>query len=421
MKSTNPTTSVMVGCVLLFGASCACAQDWPQWRGPNRDGKATGFKAPTTWPKELTKKWTVTVGDGVATPALVGDKLYVFTRQDGKEVIRCLDAASGKELWQDMYEAQGATGPASRFSGPRSSPAVAEGKVVTLGVRGTLSCLDAASGKQVWRKNDGGSLPRFFTSCSPIIVDGLCIVQLGGEGKGGIVAYDLASGDEKWKWTGDGTSYASPVLDTVGGDKEIIAETAANIVGIGVADGKLLWKTPFKVRYNAATPIVDGPTIIYSGSGRGTNAVKIEKQGEGLAAKELWSNKENVVQFNTPVLKNGLLFGISNSGKLFCINAGNGKTAWTTSTPAPAGGGQGGRGRGGMGGGQGYGSVVDAGSVLFALTPAAQLIVFEPNGKEFKQIARYKVAEGGTYAYPVVAGNRLFIKDKNALTLWTIE
>jgi outer membrane protein assembly factor BamB len=406
MKSTNPTTSVMVGCVLLFGASCACAQDWPQWRGPNRDGKATGFKAPTTWPKELTKKWTVTVGDGVATPALVGDKLYVFTRQDGKEVIRCLDAASGKELWQDMYEAQGATGPASRFSGPRSSPAVAEGKVVTLGVRGTLSCLDAASGKQVWRKNDGGSLPRFFTSCSPIIVDGLCIVQLGGEGKGGIVAYDLATGDEKWKWTGDGTSYASPVLDTVGGSKEIVAETAANIVGIGVADGKLLWKTPFKVRYNAATPIVDGPTIIYSGSGRGTNAVKIEKQGEGLAAKELWSNKDNAVQFNTPVLKNGLLFGISDKDQLFCINASDGKTAWT----APSGGKS-----------RGYGSVVDAGLVLLALTPAAQLIVFEPNDKEFKQVASYKVAAGDTYAYPVVAGNRVFVKDKNTLTLWIIE
>src|SRR5262249_29704555 len=152
----------------------AGAQDWPQWRGPNRDAKATGFTAPTTWPKEPTRKWQVKVGDGVATPALVGDKLYVFSRQEGNEGIRCLAAADGKEIWADKYEAAGFNGPDSGFPGPRSSPAVADGKVVTLGVQGTLSCLDAASGTVVWRKNDfKGSLPRFHTSSSPIIVDGL--------------------------------------------------------------------------------------------------------------------------------------------------------------------------------------------------------------------------------------------------------
>lgn len=400
---------------MLLCANCVCAQDWPQWRGPNRDAKANGFQAPKTWPKELTQKWKVKVGDGVATPALVGDKLYVFSREGGNEVVRCLEAATGKEIWQDKYEAPAVRGPAARFSGPRCSPTVAEGKVVTLGVGGTLSCFDAASGNKLWRKDDfKGSLPRFSTSSSPIVVDGLCIAQLGGERDGGIVAYDLATGAEKWKWTGDGTAYASPVLDTVEGGKEIVAETAANIVGIAIADGKLLWKTPFAASgrgrsYNACTPIVDGPTIIYSGSGRGTKAVKIEKQGDGLAAKELWSNKENAVQFNTPVLKNGLLFGISADNKLFCLNAKDGKTAWTEPVP-----GSGGRSRG-------YGSIVDAGSVLLALTPAAQLIVFEPSDKQFKQIASYKVAEGDTYAYPVVAGNRIFVKDRDSLILWTIE
>jgi outer membrane protein assembly factor BamB len=409
MMNANRTTGVLVSCVMLLCASYVCAQDWPQWRGPHRDAKANGFQAPKTWPKELTQKWKVKVGEGVATPALVGDKLYVFSREGGDEVTRCLDAVTGRELWQDKYEAPAVRGAAARFPGTRCSPAVTDGKVVTLGVGGTLSCLDAARGNKLWRKNDfKGSLPRFFTSSSPIIVDGLCVAQLGGERSGGIVAYDLATGNEKWKWTGDGTAYASPVLDTVEGTKEIVAETAANIVGIGVADGKLLWKTPFKVRYNACTPIVDGSTIIYSGSGGGTNAVKVEKQSEGLAAKELWSNKEDAVQFNTPVLKNGLLFGISADNKLFCINAKDGKTAWTE--PAPA-----------SGRNRGYGSVVDAGSVLLALTPAAQLIVFEPSDKQFKQVASYKVADGDTYAYPVVAGKRVFVKDRESLILWTIE
>src|SRR5262245_25079975 len=103
MKNANPTTGMVVGCIMLLSANGVWAQDWPQWRGPNRDAKVKGFNAPKTWPKELTQKWKVTVGDGVATPALVGDKLYVFTREGGNEVLRCLDAATGKELWQDKY------------------------------------------------------------------------------------------------------------------------------------------------------------------------------------------------------------------------------------------------------------------------------------------------------------------------------
>src|SRR6185295_9332024 len=139
---------------LVILATSVSAQDWPQWRGPNRDAKATDFKAPKTWPKELTQKWKVAVGDGVSTPALVGDKLYVFTRQDGNEVTRCLNAATGEKIWEEKYEAQGIQGPAQGFPGPRSSPAVANGNVVTLGVRGTISCLDASTGNKIWRKDE---------------------------------------------------------------------------------------------------------------------------------------------------------------------------------------------------------------------------------------------------------------------------
>src|SRR5688572_22053226 len=100
------TIILVAGCLLSITASRGLAQDWPQWRGPNRDAKAADFKAPKTWPKELTQKWKVTVGDGAATPALVGDKLYVFSREQGNEVTRCLTAADGKEVWQDKYESQ---------------------------------------------------------------------------------------------------------------------------------------------------------------------------------------------------------------------------------------------------------------------------------------------------------------------------
>jgi outer membrane protein assembly factor BamB len=433
MRSAKRTAGVLAGCVLLLGAGGLWAGDWPQWRGPNRDAHATDFKAPATWPKELTRKWRETVGDGVATPALVGDKLYVFTRQGGDEILRCLDAATGKEIWLDKYATEGVRGPDQSFPGPRCSPTVADGKVVTLGVNGVLSCLDADKGKVLWRKEDVKGYPRFHTSSSPIVVDGLCIAQMGGGSNGGIVAYDLASGEQKWKAPTDSPAYASPELLTVDGTKLVATLTETKVVAVNVADGKVAWEAPFRIEgrgYNAATPIVDGQTLIYTGSGRGVKAVRFEKEGDRITAKPLWSNPDKSVMFNTPVLKAGFLYGITADNQLFCINAQTGKTAWSAPVGAgpPAakgaekGGEKGGGGRGMRGGGGGgYGSVVDAGSVLLALTPGMQLIAFQPTDKGYTEQARIKVADSATYAYPVVSGNRIYIKDREAVTLWTID
>jgi outer membrane protein assembly factor BamB len=396
-------------CVILMGASCVFAQDWPQWRGPNRDGKVKGFAAPQEWPEKLTQKWQATVGAGDATPALVGNRLYVFTRQGDEEVTLCLDAGNGKELWRDAYAAQAVTGAASRHPGPRSSPAVAEGKVLTLGVGGVLSCLDAASGKLVWRKDPFPKIvPRFFTSTSPIIVDGMCVAQLGGADNGAILAYKLATGNEKWRWANEGPAYASPVLMTAADTKQIVTLTDKSVVGVAMADGKLLWQLPFPPQrraYNAATPIVDGQTVIYMGAGRGAKAVKIEKQGDGFTATELWSNPDLAPQYNTPVLKGGLLFGMSNRGNLFCLDAKTGRTAWLDET---------GRDRGG------FGAIVDAGPCLLALPSSSELIVYKPSAKQFEQIAAIKVSEASTYAHPVLAGNRIIVRDQETVTLYTV-
>jgi outer membrane protein assembly factor BamB len=409
--------------ISLFAAVFALlpsAADWPQWRGLNRDAKVADFKSPATWPKELTQKWDVVVGDGVATPALVGERLYVFTRQGSNEVVRCLIANDGKEIWKDEYEVRGADGPAASFAGPRCTPAVAEGKVVTLGARGILSCYEAESGKKLWSKQDFSSWPQFYVSASPILVDGLCVVQLGGRSDGSMVAYDLASGEQKWKWTGATPSYASPMLLTVGDTKLIIGQVFDGIVAINAADGKHVWEVYFSgggSRYKAATPIVHGDTLIYLDGP--AKAIKLEKDGDKFVAKDQWANKESRVEYNTPVLKDGLLFGLSQRNELFCVRTADGSTAWSEPYPTPeegAGGGSSGRGRGG-----GYGSVVDAGSVLMALNPSSQLIVYEPSEKEFKQLASYKVADKECHAYPIVAGNRIFVKDKDSVTLWTIE
>jgi outer membrane protein assembly factor BamB len=447
MNHTPQIAVIVLSCSLLslHPTTDSFAQDWPQYLGTDRAAK-TSFTPPKIWPKELTPKWKLLVGDGVATPALVAERLYVFTRQEGGEILRCLEATTGKEVWQsEKFDVLPAERPAQEFAGPRSSPTVSGGKVVTLGLRGTLSCYDASKGALLWRKEDfKGVFPRFFTSASPVVTDGLCIAVLGGNDRGGVIAYDLNTGEEKWRWEGEGASYASPVLLTADGTKLVIAEMDKKILGLAIQNGKAMWETPFVVPgrgYNAATPMVEGNTLYYGGSGRPLTAVKFTKEGDTIVAKQLWQNPELTLQFNTPVIKNGTMFGLTANNDLFAVTR-DGKTAWTTpaappqqstvgappSTNAPAlargeggPGGPGGRGGRGGGGRGGYAQIVDAGAVLLALTPASELIVFKPDVNAYSEVARLKVADSPTYAYPVVSGKRIYVKDKNDLTLFVVD
>ena len=164
MKKTHQFL-IVVSSIIFISSVSVLGQDWPQWRGPDRDAKVNKFTVPDKWPDKLTQKWKIPVGEGTdSTPALVGGKLFVFTRQGGQEVILCLNADTGDQIWKDSYEAEANTRADQAHAGPRSSPAVSDGMVVTFGISGTLSCLDV-NGNLKWRKNDfPGDLPRFNTA-----------------------------------------------------------------------------------------------------------------------------------------------------------------------------------------------------------------------------------------------------------------
>jgi outer membrane protein assembly factor BamB len=416
----NRLTAAVAGLVILIGIGNVSAQDWPQWRGPNRDGKLTGFSAPATWPKELTQKWKIEVGLGDATPAFAAGKLYAFGRKDANEVVTCIDAANGKVLWTSSYPADYVvSGPPAGHPGPRSSPIVADGKVCTLGVGGILSCFDAATSKLLWRKQSDadymGTPYHFESSMSPIVVDGTCIVYVGGKpqgapvGQGAIVAFDLAGGQAKWKCDCNVPAPSSPVVATLGGVKQLVTINGSQVIGVGLADHTVLWQVPFKARpTSSTTPVIDGETVIVTGETFGTVGIKVTKAGDKFTAEQAWANKDAQAgcTFTTPVLRDGLLFGYA-ATKLCCLSVKDGKVLWADTVT---------RGR--------SAAIVDAGSCMIALPLNGELLVYLPTDKQYTEMARYKVGDpdpkAEIWAHPILSGKNIFVKDKTSVTCWGI-
>ena len=407
MKKIGLITSVVIT-LFIISMNLASAQDWSQFRGANRDSKVEGFKAPSTWPAEIKPEWKINVGTGDATPSLAGNKIYLHTRQGDQEVVLCLDSKSGKEIWKDQYPCMAVTGAATTHPGPRSTPVVTGGKVITLGVSAILSCYDAGSGKLLWRRdNPSGAVPHFFTGLSPLVVDNLCIVHLGTKDNGEILALDLNTGKDKWKWTGEGPAYASPSLMKVDNKKHLVFITEKNLLAIDLADGKLVWQiaTPLQQRFfNSASPYIDGNIIYYTGQGTGTKAVKVEKTGNSYTPAELWSNPELGTKWNTPVLKNGYLYGFSDQKRIFCMNAATGKTVWIDNVVNSD-----------------FSTMTDCGSILLGLASTGNLIVIKPEPSAYSEVVKYKVAETPVYAFPVVTGSNIYVKDAETLMLYKLK
>ncbi len=374
------------------------AQDWPQWRGPTRDGKVSGLERRTHWAGALDLKWRKPIGLGEATPALVGGRLFVFGRQGQEEVAQCLLAASGETVWRHAYAAEAVTGAAEKYQGPRSSPAVARGKVLILGVGGVITCLAADTGSVLWRNDRFRQpLPLFFTAMSPLVAENRCVAHLGGQGEGVVAAFNLATGNLDWEWRGDGPSYSSPSLMTVMDTTQVVVHTEKGLVGLSFTNGQCLWSlpTPAKPGYwSSVSPVVDGDRLFVTGQGMGTRAVQIVKQGDAWAVQELWRNEQLGTVYNTPVVKEGSLYALSDRGQLFCLDAATGQKAWHDTNRV-----------------SNFGSLVDLGSVLAVVPEKSGLILFQPGRERFKPVARHALSELPIYAFPIFSGPSLYVRD----------
>jgi outer membrane protein assembly factor BamB len=189
--------------------------------------------------------------------------------------------------------------------------------------------------------------------------------------------------------------------------KLVVLLTEKNLIGLALANGKLQWQVaaPSQQRYfNASSPYIDGQTIIYTGLGTGIKAIKVSKQGEKFITEDLWSNINTGAKWNTPILKNGFIYGFTDQKRIYCINASNGETAWIDKAVTSD-----------------FGTIVDCGLVIIGLASTNSLIVLKPDGREYSELAKYKVAETPIYAYPIICGNNIYIKDSESLILYNLK
>lgn len=393
---------------LALFAAAAAAQDWPQWRGPRRDGAAPPPKSPS-WGSRLTRSWSVPVGEGHSSPVVAGSRVFQFSRQNDNEVIRAFDIETGKKLWEHAYAAPYEMNPAARAhgKGPKSTPAVAGGLVFTLGMNGLALALEAATGKVLWRVDSSRfqqSSPTFGVASSPLIDGQQALFYLGTDGDGALTSLDAQSGRIRWEWRGDGPGYGSPVAVETGGGRQFVVFSASHLVGVNAADGKLIWRLPFTTPYaqNAVTPLALGDTVIYSGLQNPVTAVRVASSG---APPKLWENKEAGMYMSSPVLCGGLVWGLShrNKGQLFSLDPKTGKTIWM---------GEGRQTENAM--------LVAAGDLLLAMTTESELRVYRTSARGLDLVGRHAVADSPVWAHPAISADRILIKDRDALSLWRV-
>lgn len=407
----------------VFVAYAQSPAAWPQWRGPARDGVASAFTPPQTWPSQLTRQWEISVGVGHASPVISGTRVVVHSRQGNREIIAAYDLASGKQLWQDGVDAPYTMNPAATAHGPgpKSTPAVAAGRVFSLGISGIFSAHDADTGKLLWRNHPNAQSPRvggpgknapktppeYGTASSPIVDGAQVIAFLGGQNAGALTAMDAATGAVKWEWKGDGPGYSSPIIATFAGTRQVVVQSQSRLVGVNAADGRLLWELPLKTPYeqNVVTPLVVGGLVISAGLENPTLGLSIAAaSGKGWSATPRWRNEDVSMYMSSPAASGTTLFGLSNKnrGQFFAIDAATGTTLWTT------------RGREAE-----NASIVRAGEYLLLSTTNGELIVARASAMRYEEVKRYTVTDSAMWAHPAFAGRTIIVKDVDTLTAWS--
>lgn len=423
--------------IVAFWIALAIAQhcvaevelDWPQWRGPRRDGTWHGPQLPARLKSQLPIEWQAEIGGGYAGVIIAGGKCLVFDKidlaanklpdsngatGDSFERLLCFDALTGKRLWTHKYVQ--AYGNLDYGNGPRAAPTVHGNYVYTLGALGKLHCLSVKSGQPVWSKDlikdFQGRAPTWGYSASPLVYKSqnpdqpdLLIVIAGGAKGHGVLAFDLHSGELKWKSLNDKAGYSWPVVVRKKRGDQLVYWSPSHIRGLDAATGKPLWNVPYEVAegVSIATPIVHDNIVLVCGYWAGSRAVKLADNPSD--SKLLWQeNKFLRGLMSQPLYKDGLVYLLDKQYGITCFELATGKKLWddkNTLTP---------RGR------NPQASLVWLGNSdrILALNAEGELVLAKCNKSGLSELSRTKII-GPTWAHPAFSGQRVYARSDSKI------
>jgi outer membrane protein assembly factor BamB len=409
---------------LLF--STARADDWPQWRGPNRDGQwnETGL-IESFASKEPAPLWRAPIGPGYNGPVVAAGRVFVMDRMtepEESERIHCLDAETGKPVWSYRYacDYRNVGYPA----GPRAAMLIDQGRAYSLGTMGHLFCFDAATGKVLWQKDLQQEyklrIPTWGIAAAPLVEGDTLIVLVGGRDGAGVIAFDKVTGKQRWKALDDPAGYSAPIVIDHGGKRVIVCWTGTRIAGLDPADGKLLWEHPYKHKQfviNMPTPVVRDGNLFVTSFYDGAVLLKLNSD---TSVTCLWQRKGPSEQetdalqccMSTPLMIGEFIYGVDSYGQLRCLERKTGDRVWENLTVVPK---------------DRWSNIhlVQNGETTWMFNERGELVIGTLSPKGFREISRAKILEptmdqldqrgGVCWSHPAFANRRVYARNDREL------
>ncbi len=411
---------------LNLGATQLRADDWPQWRGPNRDGvwRETGIVEKFSSP-QLPIKWRVEIGPGYSGPTVAKGRVYITDRQvepNQIERVHCFDENTGARIWSYSYDCP--YGGVNYNAGPRAAVTVDDGRAYSLGATGKLFCFDAAKGEILWQKDLESQyniqMPIWGIAAAPLVDGNRLILNIGGE-HACIVALDKKTGEEIWKALDDPAQYSAPIIIQQAGKLVLVVWTAAGVVGLNPADGTLYWREdmkPSRMAIGIVTPTVDKDHLFVSSFYDGSLMLRLKS--DAPAVERLWRavgpdeqhTKSLHCVIGTPVLDGGYVYGNDSYGELRCLDANTGERIWENLTAVPK---------------ARWATIhtVKHGDHYFMLNERGELLIAKLSPQGFEEISRTKLIEpttdqlgqrgGVCWSHPAFANRHIFARNDKEL------
>jgi outer membrane protein assembly factor BamB len=382
--------------------------DWPDFRGPGRDGGYDATDIRIDWPSDgLPQLWKQPIGLGYASFVVSDGRAFTIEQRRHQEVVAAYDVETGRELWTNGWDGEFVESMGG--DGPRATPTYRDGRVYALGALGELRCLDAATGQVIWRRNiledNGARNLDWGMAAAPLVVDDAVVVLPGGSGGRSVVAYDRRTGTPVWSALDDRQAYTSPMLVTLAGERQILVVTASRAVALSPDGSRLLWDYPWAtdMGINAAQPVLLGDDRVFLSAsyGQGAAVFEVVRADGRLTTRTIWRNNRMKNRFTSSVLHDGYLYGLDES-ILACIDAATGELKW-------------------KGGRYGYGQLVLAGDHLVVLTERGELALVKATPEGHVELAQFPALEGKTWNHPVIVNGTLLVRNLREMAAFDLR